>query len=407
MEDFERTFTLQELIPERSLARLKKALMQMGMQNFSLIDINEKVLIDNSQGVDLVKIALTPELEPVGFLLFEAHHIELAESAVNFILELMQTNWRYQMASDIHLQVSQADFEELKVKNNELEASRQQYKELSESLEVRVHEQLKIIEDSQRQLYEAEKLASIGQLAAGVAHEINNPIGFISSNLNTAVDYLTDLSAIITPFLSNDEQIIKSTPIDKNEARFLLDDFKNLLLESQDGAKRVAAIVTNLKAFSNVDQSEEAQVDLANNIEQVSRVFLNSVNKDVLLETDINPLEKTLCRPAHINQLILNLLHNASNAIQAQDKITLGCNMQNGQINLWVADTGKGMDKETQRKAFDPFYTTEEVGSGTGLGLTVSRDIVKAHQGEIQIDSELGKGTRVVITLPLIKKSIA
>ncbi len=401
MQDFERNFSLEELLPKRSFPRIKKALEQMGMANFKIVNIaNDVVFESGKQHDNLMKIELSPELEPVGFFMFEPEKVELAQSAVNFLLELLQTNWRYQMASGIHLQVSQQDFHDLKEKHQQLAESEKKYKELSEHLEERVDSQLKQIEDSQRQLYEAEKMASVGQLAAGVAHEINNPIGFIASNLNAAKEYVDDLQELHCT-LQQSGKLDNLDSYNKSEVNEIFDDFKSLLQESSNGTKRVATIVADLKAFSNVDQSEEALICLSESIEQVARVFLASVGSKVNLNCDITKLRKTWCKPGHINQLLLNLLHNAAEAISEDEQVTLGCRMQNDKIVLRVEDNGAGMDEETLRKAFEPFYTTRQVGSGTGLGLTVSRDIVNAHDGEICVTSKLNKGTKVEIFLPL------
>lgn len=373
------------------------------MNHFSVNNLEGTPLLQYGKDNGLNQIDLSAELEPVGFLRFEPEKFELAESAANFILEVLQTNWRYQMASDIHLQVSKQDYYDLKSKHQQLQESERRYRELSEHLEDKVRAQLNVIEDSQRQLYETEKMASIGQLAAGVAHEINNPIGFVSSNLNTAIDYLQELNQFFSRFLENGTN---STLSDKesSEAEFLLEDFGSLLIESKEGTQRVARIVADLRAFSNVDQSEDAWIKLSDNLSQVARIFLTSVEKKIILETNISPLLPTWCKPAHINQLLLNLLDNAANAITQQGKITLGCEMVNGSILLEVKDTGVGMDEETKRKAFLPFYTTREVGGGTGLGLTVSRDIVLAHNGKITMESQLGQGTTIQVIIPLKDK---
>ncbi len=401
MHDFERNFNLTELLPKRSFARIKKALEQMGMNSFQIVDIENRAILESGrEHRDLMRIELSPELEPVGYLMFQADKMELAESAVNFLVELMQTNWRYQMASNIHLQVSQQDYQDLKEQHQLLTESEKKYKELSEHLEERVDCQLKQIEDSQRQLYEAEKMASVGQLAAGVAHEINNPIGFISSNLNAAKEYIDDLYTLFEKFQAVPE-LSSRCDYDPQEVQEIFTDFNSLLLESSDGAKRVSTIVSDLKAFSNIDQSELASICLSESIEQVARVFLTSVGNRVNLKTDIATLHKTLCKPAHINQLLLNLLHNAAEAVTDDQEIILGCRMEGEKISLTVEDKGIGMDEETLKKAFEPFYTTHEVGAGTGLGLTVSRDIVKAHGGEIIVTSQINQGTKVKILLPV------
>jgi signal transduction histidine kinase len=397
--DFEKCYSLSELLPSRSFQRLSSALTQMGLDYFDIVDTENNSLLRHGKNDDFQALTLAPELEPIGYIRVSKDNVELGRSAVSFILEILQTNWRYQMASSIHIQTTTSDYDALVKKNELLSASEERYKALSEHLEERVDDQIKVIEDSQRQLYEAEKMASVGQLAAGIAHEINNPIGFISCNINTGQEYLTEIREHIKELTKGCQQDTKKDDCD--EMTELLDDFDSLLNESSDGAQRVTAIVADLKAFSNIDHSEEVLVNLQSHVERVARIFLTSVDAEVELVTNIHSVDKTFCKPGHINQLLLNLLHNAADAISSGGKITLTCKMEDQHILLGVSDTGVGMSEESKKKAFEPFYTTREVGSGTGLGLTVSRDIVNAHNGIISIQSKLGIGTVIQIKLPI------
>ncbi|MGX5174542.1 sensor histidine kinase [Aliikangiella sp. IMCC44653] len=400
ISDFEREFTLQELLPATSLKRIESSLEQFNINNYQLVDSTGKVYLTKGEAVSEVEIDLCPELDPVGTLCVAAENEQAARALSALVLDIMQTNWRYQMSSDLHIQTTQDDYKALLEKTNALEISERKYKNLAESLEEKVQLQVAQIEQSQKQLYEAEKMASVGQLAAGVAHEINNPIGFVKSNLTTASEYVTDLKSYIAECIKyiSAEDLAK---IDSSDIDFVLEDFSDLMQQCIDGTKRVSNIVKDLKAFSEVDHSEQLYIDLSEHLESVGRIFNSSTSENIQFQVKIEPLLPTYCKPNHINQLLLNLLNNAANAIEGKGSVLLSAKMLDNKIELSVSDNGKGMDEETQRKAFEPFFTTEEVGSGTGLGLTVCRDIVKAHQGEIVIKSKPNVGTKVSVIIPV------
>ncbi|MGX5202442.1 sensor histidine kinase [Aliikangiella sp. IMCC44632] len=400
ISDFEREFTLQELLPATSLKRIESSLEQFKINNYQLVDSTGKVYLTKGETVSEVEIDLCPELDPVGTLCVAAEDEQAARALSALVLDIMQTNWRYQMSSDLHIQTTQDDYKALLEKTNALEISERKYKNLAESLEEKVQLQVAQIEQSQKQLYEAEKMASVGQLAAGVAHEINNPIGFVKSNLTTASEYVTDLKSYIAECIKyiSAEDLAK---IDSSDIDFVLEDFSDLMQQCIDGTKRVSNIVKDLKAFSEVDHSEQLYIDLSEHLESVGRIFNSSTSENIQFQVKTEPLLPTYCKPNHINQLLLNLLNNAANAIEGKGSVLLSAKMLDNKIELSVSDNGKGMDEETQRKAFEPFFTTEEVGSGTGLGLTVCRDIVKAHQGEIVIKSKPNVGTKVSVIIPV------
>ena len=402
--EFERDYSLLELLPGNSTARISNALKQFGLEYFEIVDLNKTALISHGCADAFESIPLILELEAIGFFQYPAQHKAMAFAAGNLIIEILQANWRYHMASSLHIEVSQQDYHTLELKNKQLENSKLRYKNLAKNLEERVKEQVKIIEDSQRKLYETEKMASIGQLAAGVAHEINNPIGFISSNLNTASEYVEELLAFIKTLQCENNKI--DTRQDEKGAKvLLLEDFKELIAESASGTKRVATIVSDLKSFSNIEHVEEELVDLVDNIRLTVRIFSTSMNKKIIVDVKTQPIEKIYCKSSHINQLLLHLLNNASDAIETNGKITISCKMEGTNILLEVSDDGNGIDEVHLKRVFDPFFTTREVGAGTGLGLTVCRNIAKAHGGDIAISSQPGSGTRVQVLLPMKKYS--
>jgi two-component system, NtrC family, sensor kinase len=262
---------------------------------------------------------------------------------------------------------------------------------------------------TQAKVVQQEKMASIGQLAAGVAHEINNPMGFISSNLGTLGKYLDRLD----DFIRAQSELIEMVTSDgaasglreKRKAMkidYILEDGIELIKESLEGAERVRTIVQNLKSFSRVDEAECKHADLNECILSTINIVWNELKYKASLIKDLGDIPLTKCHPQQINQVIMNLLVNASHAIEKQGEITVRTWHDNGSIYISVADTGCGMPPEVVNRIFEPFFTTKEVGKGTGLGLSITYDIVKSHNGEITVVSEPGKGTAFTVQLPVI-----
>ncbi|MDD2663012.1 MAG: DUF3365 domain-containing protein [Dechloromonas sp.] len=254
------------------------------------------------------------------------------------------------------------------------------------------------LEQAQVQLLQSEKLASIGQLAAGVAHEINNPIGFVNSNLGTLKEYNRQFIELLEACRAGRASEADFAAI---EFDYLKDDVADLLRESQSGLARVKKIVADLKDFSRVDQAEWHAADLNAGIEST----LNVVNNELKYKADIvreyGELPPVICVAAQINQVVMNLLVNAAHAIEQHGTITVRTGRVGDEVWFEVADTGCGMAPDTVQHVFEPFFTTKPVGQGTGLGLSVSYDIVRKHGGRIDVDSQPGRGTRFRVTLPV------
>ena len=323
-------------------------------------------------------------------------------AAANMLELFMQSGARYFMASEMHIEVVKADYEELQRRHAALMESEARYKALAENLEMRVKEQVNTIESARRQLYQAEKLASVGQLAAGVAHEINNPIGFIRSNLGTAQSYVQKFQSVAGQVKSSGNAAL-ATAWQTADLDFVLADFPSLLQESVDGADRVARIVSDLKGFSSIDQPEEEIVDLNDCIRSACNVATNQINSRADLKLALGELPPLRCKAGHLSQVFLNLLLNAAQAMKERGEIRIQSGIENGQIVIRFSDTGCGIPPEVLPRIFDPFFTTQDVGSGSGLGLTVSRDIITAHGGNIEVESEVGTGTTFTIYLPVNK----
>jgi signal transduction histidine kinase len=257
------------------------------------------------------------------------------------------------------------------------------------------------------QLLQSEKLASIGQLAAGVAHEINNPIGFVSSNLGTLKKYFDDLLHLIGAYTCLEAAVAPELrqQIDKAkqeaDLEFLRDDVVDLLAESVEGVGRVRRIVQGLRDFSHPGEREWQSADLHAGLESALSVAWNEIKNKVEVVRDYGELPPIECLSSQINHMFLILLVNAAQSIQEHGQITLRTCCENGWIRIAISDTGCGIAAEIRKKVFDPFFTTRPVGKGTGLGLSMAYGIVTKHGGRIEVDSEPGRGSTFTIWLPV------
>lgn len=259
-------------------------------------------------------------------------------------------------------------------------------------------------------LIQSEKLASIGQLAAGIAHEINNPIGYIFSNFGTLENYLAQLFEMLDTYEKaettlNVAQTVKELTAKRKaiELEFLKEDIPVLMRESKEGIVRVRKIVQDLKDFSHVDTNPDWQfVNLNQGIDSTLNVINNEIKYKADLVKDYADLPEVQCMPSEINQVVMNLVINAAHAIGPErGKITVHTRQVGDQVCLQVADTGSGIPQDVLPRIFDPFYTTKAIGKGTGLGLSLSYGIVQKHHGSFEVQTEIGKGSMFSVTLPL------
>lgn len=262
--------------------------------------------------------------------------------------------------------------------------------------------------EAQNQLLQSEKLASIGQLAAGVAHEINNPIGFVSSNLGSMRRYMESMLQMIGLYGKVDAQQLPAELRQKiaqlrrdADFDFIHEDLPQLLAESDDGLSRVKKIVQDLKDFSRVDQSDWQMADINQGLDSTLNVVMNEVKYKAEIRKDYGALPAARCLAAQLNQVFMNMIVNASHAISGRGEIRLRTSCVDDWICIAIADNGSGMSPEVQRRIFDPFFTTKPVGQGTGLGLSLSFSIVKKHGGRIEVESEVGQGTTFRIWIPV------
>ncbi len=299
---------------------------------------------------------------------------------------------------------------------------------LNQSLEQNVQERTQLLQqknallqsanidlkEAQIQLLQAEKMASVGQLAAGVAHEINNPVGFVSSNLSTLADYISTYQLLFTEMQSvlatadtaQREQKLAQLKqrFEQHDLDFINDDVNPLIKESSEGLQRVSEIVKGLKLFSRVDSDEKQWFDL----NECVRTTLSMVNNKLKYISDVNlelsALPRVSVNVGKISQVITNLLINAGQAIEDTGKhgtITISTTSDSNQVYIRIQDTGGGIKPEHLDKLFNPFFTTKPEGQGTGLGLSISFGIAEEHGGSLSATSEEGKGSCFTLALPL------
>ena len=263
------------------------------------------------------------------------------------------------------------------------------------------------LEEAHNQLLQSEKMASIGQLAAGVAHELNNPIGFVSSNLGSLESYLRDLFAICDAYAEVEQQLASPAFAkvralkEAKDFDFLRSDIFPLLAESKEGLSRVARIVKDLKDFSRAGEAAMQWADLHEGLESTLNIVWNELKYKCTVVKEYGALPRIWCVPAQLNQVFMNLLVNAAQAIAEKGTITLRTGQQDDEVFVAISDTGSGIAPEHLNRIFEPFFTTKPVGQGTGLGLSLAWSIVQKHHGRIEVASTLGAGTTFTVWLPV------
>ena len=297
-------------------------------------------------------------------------------------------------ARDLQRGSIMANMVALVVENLRMHREQQQRIDNLSELNKRLAEVNRQLADTQAQLLQNEKMASIGQLAAGVAHEINNPIGFVSSNLRTLSGYVDQLLAKV--------KASHEGPALDEDLQYVVDDVPVLVKETREGLERVRKIVQDLRDFSRVDASEQWEsADLNAALRSTINVGMTDFKHKVTVDCDFAELPPVTCLLSQLNQVFLNLLVNAALASSEGGCITVRSRRAGSHVSIGVQDQGCGIAPENLTRIFEPFFTTRPVGQGTGLGLSLSYGIVKKHQGSITVDSEVGKGTTFCITLPI------
>jgi signal transduction histidine kinase len=334
--------------------------------------------------------------------------LERAEAELRLSNELLETRVR-----DRTRDLEEAR-RELEIKNQQLEQSADELSCTTKSVQM-AHQQLQAAhEDLKRaetHLVQSEKLSSLGQLVAGVAHEVNNPLAYVSNNIALLERDIIQLGELIRLYQQSDdpleqnrdERIASIRLLAKQmDLDYLLDHLPSMVGRSREGLKRIQQIIGNLKDFARLDEAEMKEVDLSMGIESTTEILQGMAHeRGIVLGADLTPLPVDNCYPAKINQVLLNLVCNAIEASTPGMVVTVRTRpAKEGGVHLIVEDTGHGIEPAIRGKIFDPFFTTKPIGKGKGLGLSISYGIVQSHGGSIDVQSEVGRGSRFIVHLP-------
>ncbi|EAW35564.1 ATP-binding protein [Lyngbya sp. PCC 8106] len=264
------------------------------------------------------------------------------------------------------------------------------------------------LNETQTQLIQTEKMSSLGQMVAGIAHEINNPIGFIHGNLIHIESYAEELLNVVTLFREHRSQVSPevTTLIEESDLDFIREDFPKILQSMRMGTDRICEIVLSLRNFSRLDEAQVKACDLHEGLESTLLLLNHRLNSQIDIVKNYGQIPEVACHPAQINQVFMNILSNAIDALLEQEnqldkKIMILTESQDEEVIIRISDNGGGIPAEILGKLFDPFFTTKPVGKGTGLGLAISYKIIEKHQGKIQVHSSEHEGTEFMITLPI------
>lgn len=368
------------------------------------------------EGKDWRSVPLHNEGEPIGFLfvsvsdsineVFLGRLMEITSVSLKIILKNVT---KRMFVTELHDSFTHQSYEELLETNRRLTVSENKYRELVQTLEQKVQEKTMELKKTYTKLLEQAKMASIGQLAAGIAHEINNPIGFITSNLNTLSRYVSSLKEMIEFYRNSlkgtDSELPSENVYKRLKIDFIMDDVFDLIQQNLEGSERIKRIVASLKDFSHVDETTHRHMDINAEIENTINVLSHDIkSRSAKIIKDYGHIKNFYGNPKHICQLFLNILLNA---IQARDKdsiVTIRTEQSGDNTIISIADNGRGIPPDIRERIFEPFFTTKDVGAGTGMGLAVSYDIVTAHGGTIEVKSEVGKGSTFIISLPCTLK---
>ena len=293
-----------------------------------------------------------------------------------------------------------------------------------EDLERRVEERTRDLahaneelKDSQVQLVQAEKLSSVGQLVAGVMHEINTPLMYVQSNVETLVENLEDFVRRLEPvsapvrgaWETGDARAealrASAASVGPGELDLLVAESRQLSADSLDGLGQISDLVQSLKDFSRIDRADQESFDVREGLEKTLTITRNLTKHGIEIVRDYGEVPPILCGPSRINQVFMNLVTNAVQAMDGQGRLTLRVRREGARIAVAVADTGCGIAPEDLPRVTDPFFTTKPVGQGTGLGLSIVRRIVEEHGGELDVSSRVGQGTTITVRLPVRTKA--
>lgn len=410
---------LAEIIARTEVEPLLKSIRRAGATSSVLFDEDRLPLAEAGSEPDFghwqrIEHPILVEGEPKGLLRVTGQPDNPSLAAMAILLRdavqlVVTNNLKRMMTTELHTSIVQESYEQLVTANRCLKESEGRYRDLALSLEQKVEQRTAELQKAYARMLQQEKLAAVGSLAAGMAHEINNPNGFIRSNLSTFKRYFERMRDMLYHdqlLIANNtplQQLHQETEKKRRELKldFIISDTAELLKQSIEGTDRIARIVADLKSFSHVDELSRSDADLNMELERTLSVLAPQIGSDGTIVRELQPLPPFSCNPGLISQAFLAIIQNALQSRSEGIRIRVASRVEDGKIVIDVADNGCGIPPQNISRVFEPFFTTREVGSGTGMGLTVAYEIARASGGNIEIASLEGEGTTATIRLPL------
>lgn len=394
--------------------------LECGADYFIMKPYDEKFLLSRIQHILANRNLETDHSVRMGLEIFFRGKKYFINSDRLQILNLLLSTYETAIQKNQELAEATAELEELneelEVLNVELGELNEELEAQSENLEQQVQERTQDLEkviaelkSTQRQVIQQEKLAMIGQLTAGIAHEINTPISYISSNIESLASYFE----IFQKYMGAQQEALLSNNINPQQLEQLQElncqlkvdrigkAIPEMIKETIDGAEILKSIIVGLKGFSHIDESDQTFADINKCLEDSLNIAHNELKYKATITLDYGELPQIWCHPRQLVQVFINLLVNAAQAIADSGEITIRTRQAENDILVTISDTGCGIPEEFRTLVFEPFFTTKAAGKGTGLGLSISNEIIRNHGGKIDVESKEGHGSTFIITLPL------
>lgn len=391
----------------------KNNLLLLDLMNFITSEA-EKKLSDKSNTLRTIQITgIIAAL--INFFILLFHFIRKLRSQD---AEIARYSENLEKMVDIRTRELRTAQEQLRATNISLERAKYELEILNSQLEQKVEERTAELKNTQTQLIQSEKMAALGQMVAGLAHEVNTPLAFVKTNLEGMSEFQKEIFALIDETdklcesLKNDDMenldrhLIQLAELQQRlKQANTVQDISDMLCESLTGMDRIQELVMNLKNFSRLDEAEYKHADIHAGIDSTLLIANNIIKNKARVVKEYAPKLYAECYPAQLNQVFLNLITNAAQAIERDDgEIKITTSVEDGYAVIRVADNGKGIPKEHLNRIFEPFFTTKPVGQGTGLGLSICYQIIEKHSGMMQVESQVGVGTTFTIKIPIKQK---
>jgi two-component system, NtrC family, sensor kinase len=401
---------LTDILSRPDVTPLLQAALRAGAAAAELVDDQQAILwaagSPPASGF-AATVPLVLEGEPVGAITVRGVQSDreqlsrVAEIVHAAVAALLRCNLKRMLTTETHTTVVNQSYQDLLETNKRLARSEARYRDLAESLELKVRERTRELGRAHARLLQQEKMASVGQLAAGIAHEINNPLGFITSNLVTFGKYTERLRDMLAFYRTGPTEAQARERWNKLKLDFVLTDAGELLSQSVDGAKRVSQIVADLRGFSHIDDGPETAVDVNDELDRTLSILSQRIPGDAEIVRRYGKIPPLVAHAALLCQVFFNIVQNALQARTSRLRLVIATEHAAGSIRIAFADNGPGVPKDLRGRIFEPFFTTRDVGQGTGMGLAVSYDIVQAAGGSINVGDNPGGGALFTITLPV------